>query len=174
MWRYPLSILVVAGLHLGCQDWEYVYQPDVKREGSELAFTVEQPSRADILFVVDNSRTMEAEQQALKASVAQMLKFLAPQDTSYRIGIISTDARGRDTDCCGYPIPPGFPGDLNPTGNSGNCQSCQCVTMDTMDAITDCKNCKAVLKPLAGDCCVYCSYGDVKCPPIQEGDSCCA
>ena len=29
------------------------------------------------------------------------------------------------------------------------------------------------LKPLAGDCCVFCSYGDVKCPPIQQGDGCC-
>ncbi|WP_321163938.1 GDCCVxC domain-containing (seleno)protein, partial [Idiomarina zobellii] len=32
---------------------------------------------------------------------------------------------------------------------------------------------KVLLKPLKGDCCVYCSYGTVKCPPIQEGQSCC-
>ncbi|USG61122.1 hypothetical protein NBZ79_18355 [Sneathiella marina] len=38
----------------------------------------------------------------------------------------------------------------------------------------DCKGCGVVLKPLAGDCCVYCSYGTVACPPIQEGDSCCS
>jgi len=25
-----------------------------------------------------------------------------------------------------------------------------------------------VLRPLPGDCCVYCSFGDVPCPPIQE------
>jgi len=24
-----------------------------------------------------------------------------------------------------------------------------------------------VLKPLTGDCCVFCSYGTVPCPPIQ-------
>ena len=30
-----------------------------------------------------------------------------------------------------------------------------------------------VLKPLKGDCCVFCSYGTVKCPPIQQGQSCC-
>ena len=29
--------------------------------------------------------------------------------------------------------------------------------------------CGALLKPKPGDCCVYCSYGDVACPPIQEG-----
>lgn len=44
----------------------------------------------------------------------------------------------------------------------------------------DCPHCAAKLRPLKGDCCVYCSYGDVACPPIQEaaerGESggCCA
>ena len=30
-----------------------------------------------------------------------------------------------------------------------------------------CKGCDARLRPLPGDCCVYCSYGTVPCPPIQ-------
>ena len=40
----------------------------------------------------------------------------------------------------------------------------------------DCRGCGAVLKPKKGDCCVFCSYGDVPCPPIQiegKGASCC-
>lgn len=37
----------------------------------------------------------------------------------------------------------------------------------------DCKGCGELLRPLAGDCCVFCSFGDVKCPPIQDGNSCC-
>jgi len=32
----------------------------------------------------------------------------------------------------------------------------------------DCTGCGALLRPLAGDCCVFCSYGDVPCPPIQQ------
>lgn len=36
----------------------------------------------------------------------------------------------------------------------------------------ECESCKALLKPLKGDCCVYCSYGTVKCPPIQQGQNC--
>jgi hypothetical protein len=36
-----------------------------------------------------------------------------------------------------------------------------------------CEKCETVLKPLAGDCCVFCSYGTVKCPPVQENTSCC-
>ncbi len=36
----------------------------------------------------------------------------------------------------------------------------------------DCSKCGAVLKPLPGDCCVFCSYGTVPCPPIQQGGTC--
>jgi hypothetical protein len=32
----------------------------------------------------------------------------------------------------------------------------------------ECEHCKTMLKPKAGDCCVFCSYGSVPCPPIQE------
>jgi len=33
----------------------------------------------------------------------------------------------------------------------------------------DCKGCGARLKAKPGDCCVFCSYGDVPCPPVQAG-----
>jgi len=32
----------------------------------------------------------------------------------------------------------------------------------------ECTGCGARLKPKAGDCCVFCSYGNVPCPPVQE------
>lgn len=37
----------------------------------------------------------------------------------------------------------------------------------------DCVGCGVLLRPRAGDCCVFCSYGTVKCPPIQLGGDCC-
>ena len=37
----------------------------------------------------------------------------------------------------------------------------------------ECTACKTLLKPKAGDCCVFCSYGTVKCPPIQAEGQCC-
>jgi hypothetical protein len=37
----------------------------------------------------------------------------------------------------------------------------------------ECEACHTLLKPLPGDCCVFCSYGDVPCPPIQEHGKCC-
>ncbi len=36
-----------------------------------------------------------------------------------------------------------------------------------------CDNCHTLMRPNAGDCCVFCSYGSVKCPPIQLQSCCC-
>jgi hypothetical protein len=30
-----------------------------------------------------------------------------------------------------------------------------------------CKKCGLEMKPRKGDCCVFCSYADVPCPPVQ-------
>jgi hypothetical protein len=55
------------------------------------------------------------------------------------------------------------------------CGHAEAETMpqDACQWFYDCKGCGAVLKPLPGDCCVFCSYGTVACPPKQAGDSCC-
>ncbi|BDW95248.1 hypothetical protein MACH10_09330 [Thalassospira tepidiphila] len=63
------------------------------------------------------------------------------------------------------------------------CPECGHVETETMptDACQyfyDCKGCGAILRPKAGDCCVFCSYGSVPCPPIQlhgcgEDGGCC-
>ncbi|NBU82033.1 MAG: MerC domain-containing protein [Flavobacteriaceae bacterium] len=44
---------------------------------------------------------------------------------------------------------------------------------DACQFFYECEKCKTILKPLEGDCCVFCSYGSVKCPPIQAGNNCC-
>lgn len=38
----------------------------------------------------------------------------------------------------------------------------------------ECRSCAVLLRPKAGDCCVFCSYGTVKCPPIQQQRTCCS
>ena len=52
------------------------------------------------------------------------------------------------------------------------CPECGHAKQETMptDACQwfyECESCKMVLRPKAGDCCVYCSYGTNKCPPMQ-------
>jgi hypothetical protein len=44
---------------------------------------------------------------------------------------------------------------------------------DACQYFYECSGCKALLRPKAGDCCVFCSYGSVACPPIQEQRGCC-
>ncbi|PWE30459.1 hypothetical protein DDZ14_15575 [Maritimibacter sp. 55A14] len=37
----------------------------------------------------------------------------------------------------------------------------------------ECSFCHALLRPAPGDCCVFCSYADKPCPPVQAGQDCC-
>jgi hypothetical protein len=57
------------------------------------------------------------------------------------------------------------------------CPSCgyqkkEIMPTDACQFFYECEKCKTVLKPKPGDCCVYCSYGSVKCPSIQSGQNC--
>jgi hypothetical protein len=44
---------------------------------------------------------------------------------------------------------------------------------DACQFFYECRNCKTMLRPKPGDCCVFCSFGTVKCPPMQEQHGCC-
>jgi len=47
------------------------------------------------------------------------------------------------------------------------------MPIDACQWFYECKGCGVILKPKKGDCCVFCSYGTVPCPPIQQGSSSC-
>jgi hypothetical protein len=47
------------------------------------------------------------------------------------------------------------------------------MPVDSCVYFYECEKCKTMLKPLKGNCCVFCSYGSVKCPPVQAGENCC-
>jgi hypothetical protein len=61
------------------------------------------------------------------------------------------------------------------------CPECGTAKLETMP--TDacqffyvCTGCGIKLRPNSGDCCVFCSYGSVACPPMQaeNSTSCCS
>jgi len=59
------------------------------------------------------------------------------------------------------------------------CPSCGHIKLEVMptDACQffyECERCKTLLRPKVGDCCVFCSYGSVKCPPVQMQRGCCS
>jgi hypothetical protein len=65
------------------------------------------------------------------------------------------------------------------------CPICSARHTETMplDACVyffECTGCSSVFRPKPGDCCVFCSYGSVPCPPVQmahaegeAGGGCC-
>ncbi|GJL51877.1 MAG: hypothetical protein NPIRA01_31040 [Nitrospirales bacterium] len=62
--------------------------------------------------------------------------------------------------------------DLN-LGSTITCPECgfqkrETMPVDSCRVFYECQGCKVSLRPKTGDCCVFCSYGDVPCPPIQE------
>ncbi|WP_405120304.1 GDCCVxC domain-containing (seleno)protein [Pseudomonas leptonychotis] len=56
-----------------------------------------------------------------------------------------------------------------------HCGHAQQETMptDACQFYYECLNCKTLLRPQAGHCCVFCSFGSVPCPPIQQQRGCC-
>ena len=71
------------------------------------------------------------------------------------------------------------------TGNTGvavestiTCPECghqkiEAMPTDSCVFFYECEGCKTLLKPLAGNCCVFCSYGSAECPPKANGNPCC-
>ncbi len=64
---------------------------------------------------------------------------------------------------------------LESTITCPKCGRDQAETMptDACQFFYECKACHTLLRPLKGDCCVFCSYGSVVCPPKQSEHSCC-
>lgn len=43
------------------------------------------------------------------------------------------------------------------------------MSTETCRYFYPCRGCGVLLRPLPGDCCVFCSYATVPCPPQQPG-----
>lgn len=63
-----------------------------------------------------------------------------------------------------------MPADLSVTITCPTCRHTAVETMPTDSCVFfyECQGCGKVLKPKAGDCCVFCSYGDTRCLFVQE------
>ncbi|WP_353253982.1 GDCCVxC domain-containing (seleno)protein [Salinisphaera sp. PC39] len=46
------------------------------------------------------------------------------------------------------------------------------MPVDACQYFYECAGCGELLRPKAGDCCVFCSYGSQPCPPVQQGRQC--
>jgi hypothetical protein len=48
---------------------------------------------------------------------------------------------------------------------------CEEMPIEACRFFYECVGCGVRLRPKDGDCCVFCSYGSVPCPPQQAGRS---
>ncbi len=65
------------------------------------------------------------------------------------------------------------------TESTVTCPSCghqqtEDMPTDACQYFYECKGCKTLLKPKPGDCCIFCSYGSMPCPPVQSEGQCCS
>lgn len=52
-------------------------------------------------------------------------------------------------------------------------QKTERMLTDACQFFWDCPKCGEKLKPKKGDCCVFCTYGSIPCPPVQLESRCC-
>jgi hypothetical protein len=57
------------------------------------------------------------------------------------------------------------------------CPHCGFAARETMPTnacqyFYECRSCKGLLRPKPGDCCVFCSFGSMKCPSVQQRGCC--
>jgi len=64
---------------------------------------------------------------------------------------------------------------LNSSVTCPNCsyEKTEIMPTDACLYFYECEQCKSILKLKKGDCCVFCSYGTLQCPPIQADKNCC-
>lgn len=47
-------------------------------------------------------------------------------------------------------------------------QKTETTSLESCQFFYECPSCESVIRPKFGDCCVFCSFGSVTCPPIQK------
>jgi hypothetical protein len=117
------SLLAIVLLTPACQDYGFEELPSSVIREKRFTQTIAVASEVDILFVVDNSRSMVGEQKAIAESFASFTNRLDEKfgTGKYRIAVITT---GMESDGCG-PCPadqPNWYSCTNDTGENGRFQ----------------------------------------------------
>lgn len=118
-------------LVLGCQDYKFEQKcPEVIEEQQQTRLAGK-PKPADILFVVDNSCSMEDEQDNLAANFEAFINTIAVPDADYRIAVVTTDqdrSGGRRFETIGRATPvlqyePGLDRDVYARSDTTGCRA---------------------------------------------------
>lgn len=83
---FPLIFTFAA-----CQDYPFEARPTLRVEAKKISEVVAVAKPVDILFVVDNSGSMQNEINELRANVSLFIDALSTSDTDFQVGIVTTD-----------------------------------------------------------------------------------
>ena len=108
MMMRAILIAVLAGV--ACQSYPFVYQATGTIGVTQKEVTIDVPSQSDILFVIDNSGSMQPKIERLKAQVEAFVGALYATGNKFRIGITTVDqqdpATGSGAPSCTTPPNP--------------------------------------------------------------------
>lgn len=88
-----LGGLALAAL-AGCQEYYFQIVEPTRIKEANVVVPAATPTPADILFVVDNSCSMEDEQDNLANNFSFFINEIAGSNLDYRIAVVSTDVEG--------------------------------------------------------------------------------
>lgn len=93
----PKGLLVITGLLafstvVACEDEEIFTVPAAQTQHDE--FSQREAGQVDVLWVVDNSRSMAQEQDRLAGRFLEFFRQLTESKVDFHIGVITTDADG--------------------------------------------------------------------------------
>ncbi len=153
-WCGLISLLVGLTI-LGCQNYSFEELPSSVIKESRRFFNITISTEADILFVIDNSRSMVGEQlqlgKSFEAFTNKLEEFFGDK---YRIAVITTGVESAMCPACdALPVPGSC---MNESGESGRFQENICHNDGTIDdpdysCVTD-PNCGKVLLPADKTC----------------------
>lgn len=168
---FPLLAAVGAALGLGAlQSWrgymDYAIQGFVLLSVVGSAFAFRQHRRAWPLGIGLASAALVFFAFYVSYHVALIYAGLAGLAVASMWNVV---AKRQASSCC-------RPVELQSVITCPHCghQRQETMPTDACQFFYECPGCHALLRPKPGDCCVFCSYGSVKCPPIQSGGNCCA
>jgi hypothetical protein len=154
------------------------------REVAEHAALIGQCDPGFPIILSSDGRVMDGMHRVLKAlmqgaSHIKAVRFAVDPEPDY-VGVSPEDLPYEE-DAAMTPAGASGPGDYGMEATLYSVITCpQCGATAREEMPTDaciyfyqCKGCLQLLRPVPGDCCVFCSFGSFKCPPVQRERGCC-
>src|SRR6188508_3261064 len=105
--------------------------------------------------------------QARHSQNCSCISYICSRTVVCRVSTASSSLRRSAK--CSRVFPDNMEQHVPPQGRI-TCPHCGHVSVETMPInaclyFFECSGCSTLLRPNAGDCCVFCSFGDALCPP---------